>query len=261
MCASATSATSATSTASTAAGKNIVAFEQRKFVHNGSELRFFFAAPVKVAAKAEEDVTYPVLLFLHSAGSRGARHGEHIAHITEFLRVASLQHPMYVVAPVVPRGELWATYGWSTEHSVMQAEPTDNLLLTRQLLNQLQAELPIDTERIYVTGVSMGGYGTWEAVQRWPGDFAAAVPICGGGDPTRANTLVNMPIWAFHGIDDDVVPVAETRQMIEAIRRGGGEPRYTEYPAVNHAAWEPAYREPGLIEWLFTQRKTVPSPQ
>jgi predicted peptidase len=108
---------------------------------------------------------------------------------------------------------------------------------------------------VYVMGLSMGGFGTWDLVTRYPKRFAAAVPICGGGDPGRVESLGDLPLWVFHGADDEVVAPIYSRRMVEAIRAAGGDPRYTEYPGVGHNSWDPAFAEPELFPWLFAQRQ------
>lgn len=120
-----------------------------------------------------------------------------------------------------------------------------------ELTDELQKEFSIDKNRLYITGLSMGGYGTWDAITRYPGKFRAAVPICGGGDPAKAAPIKDMKIWAFHGELDDVVPAKGSQNMIKALREAGGNPRYTEYKGVDHGSWERAYAEPELLDWLF----------
>jgi predicted peptidase len=126
--------------------------------------------------------------------------------------------------------------------------------LTMDLLEKLIHKYPIDKKRIYVTGLSMGGFGAWDMICRYPGKFAAAIPICGGGDTGKAQLLVNTPIWAFHGSNDKVVKVILSRNMINAIKANGGNPKYTEYKGVGHDCWINAYKEKGLLEWLFGQK-------
>ncbi len=135
-------------------------------------------------------------------------------------------------------------------------DPADKepLELTVELIDALGLEFSIDPDRIYITGLSMGGFGTWIAVSRYPDRFAAAVPICGGGDPTAIGQT-SAKIWAFHGAADRAVPPKRSREMVEALHRAGGHPRYTEYPGVGHDAWRYAYMEPELVGWLFRQRR------
>ena len=99
----------------------------------------------------------------------------------------------------------------------------------------------------------MGGFGTWDAIARYPDKFAAAVPICGGGDENTAKLIAGIPIWAFHGADDQVVKVERSRNMMNAIKKEGGNPLYSEYKGVGHGSWIPAYKETELLKWLFMQ--------
>ena len=101
----------------------------------------------------------------------------------------------------------------------------------------------------------MGGFGTWDAISRWPWKFAAAVPVCGGGDTAKASLIKNIPIWAFHGSDDKVVMTSRSRDMISAIKKKGGNPNYTEYPQTGHDAWKKAYADMNMYLWLFSQSK------
>ena len=121
----------------------------------------------------------------------------------------------------------------------------------------------IDARRLYITGLSNGGYGTWDAIERWPDYFAAAAPIAGAGDPSKAAVLKDMPIWAFHGSADTVIPVSGSRDMIAAIEAAGGHPRYTEFPGAGHGVWGYVYslndsseRVTNFFPWLFSQHRS-----
>jgi predicted peptidase len=117
----------------------------------------------------------------------------------------------------------------------------------------------VNDNRVYITGLSMGGYGTWDALARRPNFFAAALPICGGGDPKTVARFVNVPIWCFHGDKDEAVRVQRSREMIEALKNAGGEPKYTEYAGVGHNSWTQTYANPAVFEWLFTQLRRQPA--
>lgn len=149
----------------------------------------------------------------------------------------------------------WANMDWSAKKGSMGKEPTTPMRLTLEVLAKLQKEFSIDDKRLYLTGLSMGGYGTWDTLARYPNLFAAAVPICGGGDESAAATLKDIPIWCFHGGADTTVPTERSRNMIKAIKDAGGTPQYTEYPGVGHNSWDKAYSEPELPNWLFAQHR------
>jgi lysophospholipase L1-like esterase len=125
-------------------------------------------------------------------------------------------------------------------------------------LEAIAKEFSVDPNRLYITGLSMGGYGTWDAITRTPQKWAAAVPICGGGDASRIASAKNVPVWAFHGINDQAVPVERTRELIATLKAAGSTPLYSEYPYVAHDSWTFAYGEPELLPWLFAQRRGQP---
>jgi predicted peptidase len=115
--------------------------------------------------------------------------------------------------------------------------------------------MPVDTNRIYITGLSMGGFGTFDAIQRYPNLFAAAVPVCGGGDVSKAAVIAKIPIWIFHGADDAAVNPAYSLEMVDALTKAGAHPGFTQYPEVGHFSWLAAYSDKMMLEWLFRQRK------
>ena len=124
-----------------------------------------------------------------------------------------------------------------------------------EAIKKVIAENKIDKKRIYVTGLSMGGFATWEILQREGKLFAAAMPVCGGGDLSYAPKLTGIPLWVFHGGADRTVPVTRSRDMVAAITQAGGSPKYTEYPGVDHDSWGRTYSNPEVWDWLFAQAK------
>ncbi|MFZ6014365.1 MAG: prolyl oligopeptidase family serine peptidase [Bacteroidota bacterium] len=196
----------------------------------------------------------PLVIFLHGAGERGRENEVQIKHISNlFLEPKNRSRfPCYVVAPQCPKNKSWTEYDKSENQ--MSADPSRPMEMLIQLLDQILKEYPIDQNRIYVTGLSMGGYGTWDLLARFPHRFAAAVPICGGGDVNIAPKIKHIPVWAFHGARDNVVPPMQSRMMIKALQDAGGLPGYTEYPDIEHNSWGHAYREPHLMPWLFEQK-------
>jgi predicted peptidase len=125
----------------------------------------------------------------------------------------------------------------------------------KELMDDMVENAGIDTSRIYITGLSMGGYGTWDAIARYPNFFGAAAPVCGGGDPKLVKQYAKLPIWCFHGEADSVVKVIRSREMVEALQQVGSSIKYTEYPGVQHDSWTATYSNPEFYEWLFAQRK------
>lgn len=202
---------------------------------------------------------FPLVIFLHGAGERGSDNESHIKHITElFLDETNRgKYPCYLVAPQCPKGGWWANHERKGSNASLKPDPSVALRLVSELIDKIIKEYPIDENRIYITGLSMGGYGTWELIARYPNKFAAAVPICGGGDVKTADKFKHLPIWAFHGALDEVVKPQESRRMINALQSAGALPGYTEYPDIGHDSWTYAYREPHLIHWLFKQKKSA----
>jgi predicted peptidase len=231
-------------------------YESRTFAAtNGTRLPYRLFKPA-----AADPTKRPVLLFLHGAGQRGADNRSQLKHGgAVFATTLQEKSPCFVVAPQCPEGRQWVNTPWTDgSYSTDRVKESDELRVAAELVGALFTEFPreIDRDRVYVMGLSMGGYGTWDGVARHADLFAAAVPICGGGDPSRARSLARLPIWAFHGDADPVVPPAASREMIEALKRAGAAyVKYTEYPGVEHDSWTSAWAESGLWEWLLSQRR------
>jgi predicted peptidase len=204
---------------------------------------------------------YPLVVFLHGAGERGSDNEAQLLHgVAEFAKPESRkQYPCFLIAPQCPDGKKWVEVDWSAATHTQPEEPSESEALLLELIPALEEEYRIDPKRIYLTGLSMGGYGTWDLLARRPDLFAAGVPVCGGGDEKQAETLAKMPIWAFHGDKDTAVPVSRSRNMIAAIKKTGGKPHYTEYTGRGHDSWVPAYKDEAMMKWLFEQKKVSPT--
>src|SRR6202161_4635036 len=164
--------------------------------------------------------------------------------------------PCYVVAPQTDRG--WARYDVTQESSgKAKVIPGlgDGSRVALEVIDALRREFPIDDARIYVTGQSMGGAGVWNIIAGRPNFFAAAVPCCGSESTENGTESLETPLWCFHGVADQTVPVSISRERIAARRKAGGHPLYTEYAGVDHEVWQLAFTEPALIEWVFSQRR------
>ena len=176
---------------------------------------------------------WPLILFLHGAGERG----DDLELVKTIGLPAVLDRQeafgFIVVAPQCPEGESWST-------AVLNA-----------LLDEVTANYRVDEDRIYVTGLSMGGYGTWNLAVRYPHRFAAVAPICGGGVSLLAYRLKDLPIWAFHGAKDDVVALSESEKMVESVRESGGNVRFTVYPKADHDSWTETYHNRDLYDWFL----------
>jgi predicted peptidase len=201
---------------------------------------------------------YPLVLFLHGAGERGADGQRHVRvngcdkfASSEFME----EYPCFVLAPQCPIDYRWVEVHWGDISHVQPAEPSMPMGLVLNILDRFLSDFSIDRNMIYVMGISMGGFGTWDIIARRPDFFAAAAPICGGGDEGTAPRIAHIPIWAFHGDKDESVKVERSRNMVAALKAAGGNIRYTEYPGVGHASWTPAFDDPELFSWLFSRRK------
>lgn len=182
----------------------------------------------------------PAILFLHGRGEEGTDGWAQVAvGLGPAVMLEPRSWPFVVIFPQKPRDPT----GWLEHESLALAS-----------LDRSREEWSIDPSRIYLTGVSLGGFGAWMLAPRHRSLFAAIAPVCGGGDPGDAAALAGVPTWAFHGSDDRIVPLQHSERMIQAVRAAGGEPRLTVYPGVGHASWDPAYRTSGLSEWLLEQR-------
>ncbi|MDX1965129.1 MAG: alpha/beta hydrolase-fold protein [Pirellulales bacterium] len=209
-------------------------------------------------AKVEPGKKYPVVLFLHGAGERGDDNANQLKYFPTWMAEPAWQekYPCYVIAPQCRKDKKWVEVDWSTTAPInMPPEPGEQMQVALRILDETLKNYPIDPDRQYLTGLSMGGYGSWDLAMRQPTRFAAVVPICGGGDDRHAALLKDLPLWAWHGDQDQAVPVERSRKMIAAIKAAGGQPRYTELPGVGHDSWTPAYKSEELLPWLFAQKR------
>ncbi len=235
-------------------------FEARTYESpKGGKLLYRQLSPAKV----ESGRQYPLVLLLHGAGGRG---DDNVRQITDAGVCPGLlnkvgfasRYKCYMIAPQVPRGKRWVEVNWSAKAHDMPAQPGEQMRMALELVDSAMKKYPIDPNRVYVTGLSMGGYGTWDAIQRRPKFFAAAVPVCGGGDTAHAAKLTKIPLWVWHGDKDRAVPTSRSRDMVAAIRKAGGKPIYTEQPNCGHNVWVHAYGSRKTWDWLFAQRRGKP---
>lgn len=241
-------------TLETSAADNRDRFEARTFTDAaGGKLNYRLLKPKDYDANKK----YPLVLFLHGAGERGDDNKKQLVHgMNDFAADEVMaKYPCFVVAAQCPNDAKWVEVDWSATKHTAPEEPSPAMQKSFETLEALQKEFSIDAKRIYITGLSMGGYGTWDAIERKPEYFAAAAPICGGGDVGNAKKLTKIPLWAFHGDQDGAVKVERTRDMIAAIKAAGGEPKYTEYPGVGHDSWSKTYSNPEFYAWLFAQQR------
>jgi len=211
---------------------------------------------------------YPLVVFLHGAGGSGSDNVKQLQGANVFgglvwtLPENQSRHPAFVLAPQTDVN--WACTLYDPKNppktiaDIRFCPPEDVGIAARlafEIIDSLLGTLPIDPARIYMTGHSMGGAGTWHMIAHRPRFFAAAVPVCGHPLPATAAAVKDVPIWNFHGEADEVEPVNTSRVMIDAIRQAGGKPRHTEYATVGHNVFRWAYTEPALVEWMFAQKR------
>ena len=195
---------------------------------------------------------WPLIVFLHGAGERGDEGWSQTAvGIGKPMRWHPERFPCVVLMPQCPKNSGWARRPAREGRAARQGSGEHIDLALKKTL----AQYNIDRDRITLTGLSMGGYGTWSYGAQHTDTFAALMPICGGGRVEDADRLSKIPIWAFHGDADRVVPVERSRVMVEAVKQAGGEIKYTEYPGVGHNSWEQSYDDPESIAWLLEQKR------
>ncbi len=200
-----------------------------------TKINYLTFLPKNYSSKGDK---VPLIVFLHGSGERGADLNKVKAWGPPAIVEKDPDFPFMVVSPQIPEGEWWDAY------------------LLKSMLDDVIKRHNVDTKRIYLTGISMGGYGAWDFAARYPDYFAAVAPICGGGIARLAGRLKDIPVWAFHGLKDDAVPETESARMVEALKAQGGNVKYTVLPEAGHIeAWVHAYGEAGLFEWFQQQRR------
>jgi len=200
---------------------------------------------------------YPLVLFLHGAGQRGTDNEAQLTGVPKALTdtAGREKYPCFILVPQCPKNDVWVKFPHFPKSIQTTEQPTQSARAALAALDSLMGQLPVDRNRVYITGYSMGGEGAFDLLTRRPQLFAAAIPICSVADTARAGLIYQTPVWAFHGDQDDVNDVKYSRLMIAALKQCNGTPIYTEYPGLKHNIWSKAYNEPGLFEWLFEQSR------
>jgi predicted peptidase len=207
---------------------------------DGKEVKYILFVPHDYKG----DKPFPFVLFLHGAGETfDGKNGGKQAKVGLGPAVEKQEKtfPAFVLFPQA------LTRGWQADG--------ENAQRALEMMKSVQKDYKIDDKRIYLTGLSMGGYGTWSLAAKYPDKWAAIVPVCGGGNPKDAAKIKDIPCWCFHGDADKAVAVDKSRDMIAALKEAGGKPKYDEYPGIGHNSWDKAYATKELYEWLFTQQK------
>ena len=202
----------------------------------GDTLKYQFMKPLDYDPQRK----YPLVLCLHHGGTHGNDNVSQLgADPAPFLVGHRNKYPAFYLMPQCPKG-----VGWNSIDAPVMA-----------MIKTLEDEFEIDARKRYVLGISGGGYGSWHFITEHPEMFAAAVPICGGGNPGLAAKIASIPVWAFHGEDDNLVPARLSREMIEEMKKAGGSPKYTEFPGAGHNIWNNVAATGGLMDWIFEQER------
>lgn len=243
--------------------KDYPQFEKNVFVVANDTLPYRLLLPENY----DKNQKYPLLLFLHGSGERGNNNLIPLTHIAPAVLDADFRknYPCIVVVPQCPKGKRWVEVDWKLATHTQPKEMSEPMTLLRKLLDKnIYKNYKIDKKRIYITGLSMGGFGTWDMMARYPKEFTAGVPVCGGADENTAKSLKEMPIWTFHGALDKVVSPDRTRNMVKAMEIAqkdlGKEDQnkkitYTEFSHIEHDSWKQAYANKDMWKWLFEQKK------
>ncbi|HEX2629926.1 MAG TPA: prolyl oligopeptidase family serine peptidase [Chitinophagaceae bacterium] len=234
-------------------------YEKHWYVEGADTLPYRILLPKDYNPKKK----YPLVYFLHGAGERGNDNQKQLVHGAKLFLKDSVrnEYPTIVVFPQCPANSFWSNVSITFNDNKRAftfkeaGEPTIAMKLAESLLMKLLDEYPVNKKKVYAGGLSMGGMGTFEIVRRHPNVFAAAFPICGGGSPATASSITKTRWWIFHGAKDDVVPPVNSEIMVTALEAARAKVKYTLYPNANHNSWDPAFAEPELLKWLFSQKR------
>ena len=205
----------------------------------------------------EDSSLYPLVICLHGAGGRGDDNTGRGCYAYDVLKQTENRenYPCYIFFPQCPTGEQWVDTPWNLgNYNIGDVEASDEMEFVIHFIDSIINNYSIDKSRIYVTGQSMGGFGTWDLILRRPELFACAIPVCGGGDTSKVNRIKDLPIWIFHGSEDDIIPVEASREMYNSLKRLNNKVMYTEFEGVKHGSWIPAWNNEELVEWMFNQK-------
>jgi predicted peptidase len=220
------------------------------------KLPYILVEPLQI----EDSELYPLVVCLHGAGGRGNDNSGKGCQAYNVLKRKKYRkkYPSYLLVPQCPKGQQWVDTLWRLgNYSIDNIEISDELDFVLQLIDSVSKNHPIDKNRIYITGQSMGGFGTWDLILRKPDLFACAIPVCGGGDTSKVNRIKTLPVWMFHGSEDQVIPVNASREMFRNLKKLNNKVRYTEFEGVKHGSWIPAWQNEKLIKWMFQQKASV----
>ena len=230
-------------------------FEARRHIEGNDTLPYLLYRSQKADTMSE---ALPMVIFLHGAGERGNDNYMQLKHCIKYFLDDTVTgcYPFLLMAPQCPNERRWVNTDWSLPEHTMDSLPTAELRGVMAVLDSLTACGAVDSTRVYICGISMGGYGVWDALQLWPEKFAAAIAICGGGDPAYADAMKDVPVYIFHGLRDGVVMPMRSIQMYDALKDVGDEEAVlVTYPDLGHGCWDEAFSTLGLFKWLFGKRR------
>ena len=231
-------------------------FEARLHIEGNDTLPYRLYRSEKAQKTTEAP---PLVVFLHGAGERGNENTAQLTHCIHFFLDDTItnNYPFLLVAPQCPEGQRWVNTDWSLPEHQMENEPTAAMHGVFTLIDSLVESGSVDSTHIYICGLSMGSFGVWDALQRQPKRFAAAIAICGGGDPAYAEPMKDIPVYIFHGIRDGIVMPSRSIQMYEALRDAGSRKALlVTYPELGHECWNKAFSTPTIFQWLFDKVQT-----
>jgi len=230
-------------------------FSMEKYIDDKGDTQYYR----QVFPDADQMRRYPLVVFLHGSGERGHDNQAQLKWGVENFATDQnmVLHPAIIIAPQCPDTMSWANVSREKNSTEIHLQPTPSkpMRLLIELIHTMMKKLPIDSTRIYITGLSMGGFGTFDAIERNPGLFAAAVPVCGAGDTSKAPSIAHLPIWIFQGSEDPAVKPIYASDMFLALSKAGAHPGFTQYPETGHFSWLAAYSDARMMEWLFRQHK------
>lgn len=231
-------------------------FQAHRYVSNSTVIPFRLYR----SQKANSQYSVPLVVFLHGAGERGDDNYRQLKHCVKYFLDDTItgRYPFLLLVPQCPEGKRWVNTDWNLPSHQMESEPTAELQAVMAVVDSLIGCGAVDPTRVYISGISMGGFGVWDALQRWPDRFAAAIAICGGGDPSNTDRMKDLPIYIFHGLKDSVVLPSRSIEMYEALKATGSHDYLLiTYPNLYHQCWDQAFSTPGLFHWLFGNQKTT----
>ncbi|WP_343672278.1 dienelactone hydrolase family protein [Chitinophaga sp.] len=230
-------------------------YSYEEYIHHGDTLRYRMLTPLHYDIHKK----YPLIIFLHGSGERGRDNAAQLTHGGALFLKDTIRdkYPAFVIFPQLPNDSTWGPLERTDSGRIFPADapPTVPGRLVGELVDSLNKTGKIDTKKVYIGGLSLGGMGTFDLLARYPQKWAAGFPICGAGNVENAKKFKAIPVWIFHGGADPVVPVAGSRAYYDALKKLKAEVKYSEYPGVGHNSWDNAFAEPDLVPWLLSHKR------